>query len=212
MFRQSMPIPDDREFPGVFPRLDSWEFPHHLLTAERLARSLAPERIQAMARALETLGTPVDGVRILYAAPWYDATVVEHDSVDFVFSQAVLEHVDQIGSTYAALHQWLRPGGSMSHAIDFKSHGLTRDWYGHWTVPAWLWRIVRGRRSYLINRLPWSAHAAAIRSNGFRILVEERDERTPLPRQMAAREFESLSDDDRGSAGVYVLATKALAR
>lgn len=59
----------------------------------------------------------------------------------------------------------------MSHRIDYTCHGITRDWYGHWTVSAGMWRVVRGRRAYLINRLPHSAHVAALEKNGFEIVA-----------------------------------------
>jgi hypothetical protein len=52
--------------------------------------------------------------------------------VDLIVSQAVLEHVDDLENTYDAFAQWLRPGGRMSHEIDFHSRGLTMPWNGHW--------------------------------------------------------------------------------
>lgn len=203
------PIPDANEFPEALPRLESYAFPSHVLDDERLRRTLEPSRVDAIRRALQQLGTSVDGLRIGYAAPWYDAAVLQPEAVDFVFSQAVLEHIDDIDGTYAALNRWLRKGGVMSHSIDFKSHGLTRDWYGHWTVPSLLWRVVRGRRSYLINRLPWSAHAAALQRSGFDIVHTEFDVRVPPARTETASAFRSLSDDDLRTAGVYVIAVKA---
>jgi hypothetical protein len=59
----------------------------------------------------------------------------------------------------------------MSHRIDYTSHGITHDWYGHWTVSPRVWRIVRGERAYLINRLPHSAHVEALRRNRFEVLA-----------------------------------------
>ena len=208
LLRARAPIPDAAEFPDVLPQLESYEFPSHILTPERLQRALDPVRIDAIRGALRHVGARADGLLIHYAAPWYDASVLEPESVDFVFSQAVLEHIDDIEGTYTALYQWLRNDGVMSHSIDFKSHGLTRDWYGHWTVPAPLWRVVRGRRSYLINRLSWSDHAAAISRSGFRIIDVSFDVRTPLSRRDAAADFRSLSDDDLRTAGAYVIAKK----
>ena len=83
--------------------------------------------------------------------------------MDWIYSHSVMEHVDDVEGAYAAMHRWLRPGGFVSHQIDLRSHELFPEWNGHWGVPRWKWRVIRGRRVYLINRLPASAHARAIR-------------------------------------------------
>lgn len=105
-----------------------------------------------------------------YLDPWDASDRVSPASVDLLVSQAVLEHVDDIDAAYGAMRRWLKPSGVMSHRIDYTCHGITRDWYGHWTVSPALWRIVRGKRAYLINRLPHSAHVAAMQQNGFEIV------------------------------------------
>ena len=143
---------------------------------------------------------------ITYAAPWDAAAVIRPEAVDLIFSQAVLEHVEDVPSTYRALHRWLRPAGVMSHAIDFKSHGLTRDWNGHWTVDGGTWKLVRGRRPYLINRLPHSAHLQALRQAGFRVVAETVTEGPPVARPALAPEFAGLPDEDLRIDGAFVLA------
>jgi hypothetical protein len=91
---------------------------------------------------------------VRYAVPWWASDVVEPGSVEMIFSQAVLEHVDDLRGTYAAMASWSTPTGFLSHEIDFRSHGLARDWDDHWTIPDRQWRVIRGRRPYLINRAP----------------------------------------------------------
>ena len=175
LFRARAPIPDDSEFPGVFPKLHTYAFPSDILGEAHLAHCLEPRRVQAIRRA--TAGEPSiagEPVEIRYLAPWNEAGTILPESVDWVFSQAVLEHVDDVSAAYSALMKWLRAGGLMSHSIDYCCHGLTGDWNGHWSIPDWLWTIVRGRRAYLINRLPHSAHVQAMRESGFRIIKEER--------------------------------------
>ena len=134
--------------------------------------------------------------------------VVQTESVDLVFSQAVLEHVDDVDGTYAALFRWLKPGGVMSHAIDFRCHGLTRDWYGHWTLPSWTWRLVRGRRPYLINRLPASAHAEKLERAGFEVLLKLPLVAPAATREELAVDFRALTDDDLHTASVFLIARK----
>jgi len=37
----------------------------------------------------------MNGSMIQYKVPWYNFNIVEKESVDMIFSQAVLEHVDE---------------------------------------------------------------------------------------------------------------------
>jgi hypothetical protein len=46
-------------------------------------------------------------------------------SLDLVFSQAVLEHVDDPEETYKTMVAWLKPSGYASHVIDFSAHYLS---------------------------------------------------------------------------------------
>jgi Methyltransferase domain len=207
LFSRQEPVPGVDEFPEIWPSIVSLDFPRATLGG-RLDVAMRPQRLDAIRRALE-FG---DGgeVEIGYAAPWTDSSILRSENVDLVVSQAVLEHVEDIWATYDALFRWLKPGGVMSHQIDFKSHSLTRDWYGHWTLPSWVWRLVRGRRSYLINRLPASAHVAAMQRAGFEIVVQI-PARTDAPaRSELAREFRDLTDDDLGTRGLFVIARKPL--
>ena len=96
----------------------------------------------------------------------------------------------------------------MSHAIDFRSHGLTRDWYGHWTVPDALWAVVRGRRPYLINRAGASEHARRIERAGFEIVRLDRTPAPPAPRRALARAFREMPEEDLATAGCFVIARK----
>lgn len=205
LIRQNAAIPGTDEFPEISPHVDSLEFPGQLLDG-RLAASTAPPRLEAIRRALN--GERGGEIEIRYAAPWADAQIVEDSSVDLALSQAVLEHVEDVDATYAALFRWMKPGAIMSHAIDFRSHGLTRDWYGHWTVPAGRWRLVRGRRPYLINRVPASGHFASLRRAGFEIVTTIPRHSAPVPRALLARQFHDMTDDDLRTSGVFVVARK----
>jgi SAM-dependent methyltransferase len=132
--------------------------------------------------------------------------VVEEDSVEFLFSQAVLEHVDDLETAYAAMRRSLKPGGIMSHSIDFSSHNVTRTWNGHWTLGDRAWRLVRGDRPYLINREPLSRHLALLKEYGLDVVkVESRSDAVSRSFRRARR-FRSLSDDDVRTRGAFVVA------
>jgi len=202
LFAARAAIPGRDELPEITPDVASLDFPRTLLDA-RLA---TPPKVEATRAALA--GGTGESVSIRYTAPGHDAPPVESGSVDLAMSQAVLEHVDDLDATYGELARWLRPGAAMSHAIDFRSHGLTRDWYGHWTVPDPLWSIVRGRRPYLINRAGASEHVRRIERAGFEIVHLRRTPAPPAPRSALARRFRDMPDDDLATAGCFVIARK----
>jgi len=202
------PIPDDAEFPGVFPKLDSYAFPAAMLDQPWLERCLAAPRVESIRRAAAGAARCDDTIELRYFAPWDDSATILPESVDWIFSQAVLEHVDGASDVYANLMKWLRPGGLMSHAIDYTCHGLTRDWNGHWTVGDRMWRIVRGKRSYLINRLPHSAHMQMIRACGFGVVKETQVRGEVLDRATLAPRFRHLSEDDLTTLSAFVVALK----
>ena len=208
LFRCREPIPGADEFPNVKPDLASYEFPDQVLTAERLNRALETNRIARLRKSVVSAG--VDDSCIHYKVPWHDADVVEPNSIDMIFSQAVLEHVDDLGHCYDGMYRWLRLGGLMSHRIDFRCHNTARDWNGHWTYSDLTWWLICGRRPYpLINRMPVSQHLRFMQRAGFNVVVEQR---SPLPtkineKQVAPR-FRSMSRTDLTTGGVFVLALK----
>jgi SAM-dependent methyltransferase len=206
LFAARAPIPDSNEYPEARPRLDDYGFPHQLLTDERLSRSLDPERLASIRASIADRS---DRSKVRYVVPWHDFQGLPAESVDMVYSQAVLEHVDDLPATYTAIHRWLKRGGTMSHQIDFRSHGTAEGWNGHWTYSDLTWRIMRGKRPYLINRAPCSTHLRLIREAGFEILttVPARSD-SAVPRTSLAPRFRGLSDDDLTTSGLFVQARK----
>lgn len=210
-FTQRRAIPHEGPaFADVKPPLDSYDFPGDILDAGTLERALAPERVEAIRSRLRGLAAAgPDSPDLRYVAPWNTRTDLPPGSVDFVFSQAVLEHVDQLHETYQAMARWVKPGGAMSHQIDFRSHGTAKVWNGHWAYPDPLWRLIRGKRPYLINREPLSVHLEAMEQAGFEVVnvIRSRD-RGGLPRTALAPRFRQLSEDDIQTAGALVQARR----
>lgn len=208
LFENREPIPGDDEFPDVHPKLADYRFPSDLLTEERLARALETSRVRRIRRLVSEAAEADGELEIRYFAPWDDSAEILPGSVDWVFSQAVLEHVEDVQGTYDCLMKWMRPGGVMSHRIDYSSHGITRDWNGHWTVSDSMWKVVRGRRAYLINRLPHSRHLEAIRASGFRVLMELRTEAPALAHTRVASGCATGDPDDLRTAGAFIVASR----
>ncbi|MGE4013480.1 MAG: hypothetical protein AB7G15_15235, partial [Alphaproteobacteria bacterium] len=147
---------------------------------------------------------------VKYAAPWFDAARVKLKSVDWIFSQAVMEHIDDLPGTFRACRQWLTDSGTMSHQIDYKSHGTAPAWNGHWLYSPLAWRCVRGARLYLVNRQPHSAYLRALNDAGFRVVIEKRVTRDDgIARAQLPKPYCALPDEDLVTAGAFLAAQPA---
>jgi hypothetical protein len=210
LFRRRQPIPDQAELPALKPLLDSYDFPHHLVTQEVLDRALAAPRVAAIRRAIASPADAAGGeVRVAYRAPWHDAKVIEPGAVDLVFSQSVLQHVDDLETTYAALHAWLKADGITTHQIGFGCHGTAAEWNGHWAYGDLAWKIIRGGRPYLTNRQPHSVHVGLFRKHGFEIVCDvRRTETSGIGRDRLAKRFREMSDEDLTTMSAFIIAVK----
>jgi len=195
------PIPGPREFPELRPNLLSLEFPSDIMTVERLSKCLDSKRVSRLREM-------VYSDTLEYVAPW-DLGVIQPGSVDLVVSQAVMEHVVDLRSTYSAMFYWLKPGGLISHQIDFRSHGTSRTWNGHWAYPPWLWRL----QSDVISRQPLSAHLSALREAGFAVVsIEPETADDGLERRALHSEWRWLEDEDRLCQSALIQAVREPSR
>ena len=209
LFRSRAPRPS-AGWPNFDQYLDGRLFPSHILTDELLAASLAESRIQRIRAAIANLGQPQDGMSISYIVPWSDINVVIPGSVDLALSHAVLEHVVDLDSTYRALALWLRPGGLMSHQIDFDSHGLASKWNGYRAYSETFWRMLLGKRLYMINREPPSTHIRLIQTNGFQLTCVMHSMRTDgIARSQLAPRWRNLTDEDLNCRSTFIQAQLA---
>jgi SAM-dependent methyltransferase len=208
LFGNREAVPAEDEFPSLNPKLDGYEFPVQLLDDAALERALHPARVADIRRSIEQADDKDS--RISYRAPWADPSLIETDSVDLIYSQAVLEHVDDLPGVYSAMRRWLKPTGMLSHQIDYRCHGKADHWNGHWTYSDSVWKIVVGKRPYLLNRVPHSEHVRLLQENGFSV-IGERLVRQPsaLQARNLARRFRGISEQDLTTSGAFVLATPA---
>lgn len=200
LFRTCEAIPGDDEFPGVKPRLHSYDFPGWLPTPPE------EHRIERIRRSIEDPTNPDSMIQ--YVAPWWDPEIIQRGVVDMIFSQAVLEHVDELETAYSAMQAWLAPRGWLSHQIDFRSHGTAKEWNGHWTYGDWTWRLLRGRRAFLINREPYSTHLRLLRRAGFAVVFDEFLHGPVIDRHKLAARFASISDSDLSTSGAFIQAQR----
>ncbi|MCK5027384.1 MAG: methyltransferase domain-containing protein [Candidatus Pacebacteria bacterium] len=180
LLEKRTPIPDDSEFPKAYPKLDSYEFPHDILSEPLLEKSLDKERLKRIKKILEKLSEDStllrvheNDVSIDYIVPWIKENNLK-GKFDLMVSNATMEHVDDVEGAYKNMSKYIKKGGLFLHAIDYKSHDTAGLWNGHWTYSEVIWRIIRGRSVYLINRIPHSFHIKIAKKYGFNILLNQR--------------------------------------
>ena len=201
-YSRKEPIPGDVDLPRVRPKLDSYQFPHHLIKWSDFG-----DRVEQIRGDL-ALGVN-RGQLIHYRAPWTSLNDVATSSLDLVYSQSVLEHVDAVEETYRTMFAWLKPGGYGSHNIDFSAHYLSPFWNGHWAYSDREWWLVRGRREFLLNRKPLSTHLECAQKAGFEILLTKRDTTTDgLATGMLSPRFRALDPADAQTRSAFLILRK----
>ena len=144
-----------------------------------------------------------------YQAPWTSPDVIQGHSLDLVFSEGVLQCIDELDQAYQAMFEWLKPGGYGSHAIGLSAATLSPYWNGHWAYSDWEWRVVRGARPFLLNREPLSTHLRCAERAGFQILsVARRYYDGGLDASQLAPRFRALDPEDRRTSRAIVILRK----
>ncbi|MEN3380372.1 MAG: hypothetical protein V7608_416 [Hyphomicrobiales bacterium] len=209
LFRARAPIPDGAEFPLVQPVLPSYAFPGGILTSARLDAVLRSDRLDMIRSATKSPATTPRGSEpVCYIAAWKPG-VIESGTVDLVLSQTVLELPPDLPGMYTEMCRWLKPGGVMSHEIDFKSIGITVEWSGHWSCSDTLWRLAAGKRRHRINREPHSTHISLMQRAGCHVVCDERTVRPPaITRAQLAPRFRHLTDEDLTTSSALIQAVK----
>jgi SAM-dependent methyltransferase len=163
-FRQQAPIPNTERQKSTRPELPNYDFPsRHLPSDEKYYNG----RREAIQKALTKEAHA--SLSIKYVVPWYDVPNDDVSDLDLIFSQAVMEHVDNIEFAYGQMYRWLRKGGVISHEVDFQTHEMTKEWNGHFFIGDSMWSLLSRGRKYPMNRLPLSAHISMIEKAGFTI-------------------------------------------
>jgi SAM-dependent methyltransferase len=208
-FKNRAPI---AQYPEVLPKDTRTEFPDDYLSESLLEQSLSPARVTRIESLIDGLkvGSRADGdLAIKYVVPWASSGKSAKAAFDLVIAQAVMEHVVDLDATYREIARIVRPGGWFSAAIDFRSHGLTQAWNGHWTYSQFFWRRVLGSRRWSINRAPYSTHLALLRQHGFDVILSQPVQQPSAIRRCdLASSFRSLGDADLTTPCAYVAARR----
>jgi SAM-dependent methyltransferase len=181
-------------------------FPDHILPQSVLDTTLTPQRIDSIGDALLNLSSMMG-----YAAPWW-SNIVAPESVDLVVSHAVVQYLPDIDKAYQSMYDWLRPGGMISHQIDFSGLSYARvRWNSHWSHNERTWRLIVSNRPGKINRQPFSAHLKAIQDAGFEVTSAMRNlDRGGIAREALAPRWGAMSEEDLHTRGGFIQARKPL--
>lgn len=201
-------IPDDSEYPGVYPKLKSYAFPDYILTDEQLQYSLSPSRIQEIRNAVNMLKGGKNSARIQYLAPWWKEDVGSI-RCDLIFSQAVFEHIDDYEKAHKVIGQMLKKGAVVSHQIDFSCHGCADKWNGQWAYGKLMWRLVYGSRPYFLNRVPCSVHIKEMQKAAIKIIRVIRFKgKNGICKESLCRECRYINKKDLETRGAFILGVK----
>jgi len=166
LFLEKHDIPHGQKFENTKPKLENYGFPEKILGTE--IKNIDFLKIRLM-EIINSLNGKSSEITITYVVPWDSSSISVKDKIDLIYSQAVMQSVEDIESAYCAMYKWLRPGGIISHQMDFKSFEMTNEWNGHRYISNNFWRLLLHGYKYSINRLPVSAHINAIQNAGFKI-------------------------------------------
>jgi hypothetical protein len=198
-------------FPSYEAALDASGFPSCLLTDDHLDRMLNSARIARLRDDLQMFvrSGGRESVYIDYIAPWKVQEVLHQGRIDFLFSHTVLQHVESLDDIWKQIGLLLRPDGVCSHQISFDSHGTSTAWNGHWAYPQVVWRVALGRKTFLINREPFSRHLNAAAVSGLKVVGAMRlRDSGGIERAAVAREWQCIDDDDLATRGAMLVAQK----
>jgi hypothetical protein len=130
------------------------------------------------------------------------------ESVDVMFSNAVLEHVrrSEFSETMRELYRIQRAGGVSSHQIDLRDHlggalNSLRISHERWESPLF------SQSGFYTNRLRCSEICSICADAGWEILecTERRWAQLATPRSVLHADFQHLSDDDLLVSGVRLV-------
>jgi hypothetical protein len=147
-----------------------------------------------------------------FRSPW-SRTMVEANSVDWVFSQVALQDMavtvqePVLEKALATFHSWLRKGALMTHQIDLSCPGGP-SWNHHWAWSKFEWKLIRGKRPYYVNGLPLSRYLELMSDLGFDTQVTHILDKPGLTSTQVAPSHQGLPSQDYSSAAAFVIATK----
>ena len=128
-----------------------------------------------------------------------DLKKLETNSIDYVFSQATLEHIafHDFIATQEQIHRILKPSGIVSHNIDLRDHlvgGLNNL---RFSERIWEFDLM-AKSGFYTNRIRYSQMLNIFKKTGFNVdaVIIETWDKLPIPRSKLSHDFRNLSEKD----------------
>jgi SAM-dependent methyltransferase len=137
--------------------------------------------------------------------------MIPSDSVDFVWSHSVLEHVrkDELAAALVELQRILKPGSRSSHNIDFQDH-LAHS-LNNLRFSELLWESnLFAKSGFYTNRVPAIQMHKMFQEIGLKILSEEfgKWDELPIHRRSLHADFTKYTDEELCNRTSHVLLQK----
>ena len=140
-----------------------------------------------------------------------DLKNLKADSIDFIFSQATLEHIaaDDFRETQEQIYRILKPNGIVSHNIDLRDHlngGLNNL---RFSKRIWESELM-SKSGFYTNRIRYSDMLNIFEETGFKVssTIIETWDNLPINRSKLSSEYKNLSDEELSVAVFDVILRK----
>ena len=121
------------------------------------------------------------------------------NSVDFLFSQAVLEHIrkKELLQTLSELYRLLKPSGVGTHVVDLKDHLAENLHSLRFSEAIWESKLFSSSGFYT-NRFRFSEVISMLESIGYEyeVISKRTWDKLPLDRKKLTKQFQDYSDED----------------
>lgn len=164
-FKNDQKIPEIDVFGQINIKSQKYNHYSELIDRKKLMDYLSDERIEIIRKSISNVNTGC----IETINDW-EKKILVTSNIDFIFSRAVMEHVNDPYSIYNSAYKYLNHGGLVLHDIEFHSHNITNEWYSHLEISNFLWTIIKGKRKYYLNRLSNADHLQLLEANDYKII------------------------------------------
>jgi hypothetical protein len=160
-------IPGNLDFPNLAPKIKD-----HSFNKEKYIQNDFAERQSNLLKWCDGFSKKRQHKPIEYkVAPWLNQTSLFKD-LDLILAQSVFQYLNT-EEALNTIRPWLKTGGLISTQIDYSSHGLTIDFNGHWAIPEIVWKLIKGKRPFFLNRKTHSETKETIEKCGFKIIYSQ---------------------------------------
>lgn len=100
---------------------------------------------------------------------------IPNDSIDIIYSCAVLEHVHNLDLCFSEMTRVLKSGGIMNHQVDLRDHIFSQKSLWFLTMSNRIFRLLFSKTGEYVNRKRLSYYLQLIKKNNLQIVTIEKN-------------------------------------